>query len=208
MPNRHHVSVLSKRNHKQELWLGEDLVEGDRRERKSEVAVPGGGVADKEEEAGVPDPLMVSHIVAFGDEDVVVSGVAGTVVSVSVAEVEEEGGSVALVRLPGVKKRRLDESGGSLKVVEDLPVVKVPLGRRGRSEGEGRVASGVPTRPRGHVGPGFGMGPIRGGDGYRGYGGLGRGRGVATPGNLFSLPSGPVVRDRGNWPAGPSGRYR
>jgi len=30
----HHVSVLSKRNHKLELQLGEGLVEGDRRGRK------------------------------------------------------------------------------------------------------------------------------------------------------------------------------
>jgi len=196
---RHHVSVLSKRNHKLELRLGEVLVEGDRRER---------GVADEEEEAGVPDPVMVSHIVAFGDDDVVVSGVAGTVVAVSVAEVEEEGSSVAQVRLPGVKKRRLDEEGGSLEVVEDLAVVRAPLGPRGRQEGDGSVASGVPTGPRGHVGPRFGMGPISGGDGYRGYGGRVRGRGVAAPSNLFSLPSRPVVRDRGNWPAGPLGRCR
>jgi len=135
---RHHVSVLSKRNHKLELRLGEVLVEGDRRRGKEEVAVPVEGVADEEEEDGVPDPVMVSHIVAFGDEDVVVSGVAGTVVAVSVEDDEEEEVSVALVRLPGgVKKRRLDEDGGSLEVTEDLAVVKAPLGPRGSAEGGG-----------------------------------------------------------------------
>jgi len=177
---RHHVSVLSKRSHKLELRLGEALEREARGVGKEEVAVPGRGVADEEEEAGVPDPVIVSHIVAFGDEDLVVSDVAGTVVAVSVAEVEEEEGSVALVRLPSVKKRRLDEGGGSLEVVEDLAVVKALLGPRGRREGDGRVASGVPTGPRVHVGPRFGMGPISGGDGYRGYGGRGRG-GVWRP---------------------------
>jgi len=122
--------------------------------------VPKRGVADEEAEAGVPDPVMVSHIVAFGDEDVVVTGVAGAVVAVSVEEVGEEESGVALVRLPGVKKRRLDEEGGSLEVVGDLAVVKALLGPRGRPEGDRRVASGVLTRPRGHVGPGFSVGPM------------------------------------------------
>ena len=181
---RHHVSVLLKRNHKLELRLGEVLVEGDRRRGKEEVAVPVEGVADEEEEDGVPDPVMVSHIVAFGDEDVVVSGVAGTVVAVSVEDDEEEEVSVALVRLPGgVKKRRLDEDGGSLEVTEDLAVVKAPLGPRGLAEGGGRGASGVPTGPRGHVGPRFGVGPMRG---------RGRGRGFAGNGGVpFVLGSYP-----------------
>jgi len=121
---QHHVTVLSKRNHKLELRLGGVLEGREGVERREEVAVPGRGVADEEEEAGVRDPGMVSYIVAFGDEEVVVSGVAGTVVAVSVGEVEEEESSVALVRLPGVKKRRLDEEGGSLEVVEDLVVVE------------------------------------------------------------------------------------
>jgi len=180
----HHVSVLSKRNHKLELRLGEVLVEGDRRGRKEEVAVPGRGVADEEEEAGVPDPVMVSRIVAVGDEDVVVSGVAGGVVAVSVEADEEEEVLVSLVRLPeGIKKRRLDEDGGSLEVTEDWAVMKAPLGPRGSAERGGRVASGVPTGPRGHVGPGFGMGPM---------GGRGRGRGFAG--------SGRVPFDSGSYP--------
>jgi len=58
--------------------------------------------------------------------------------------------------------RRLDEEGGSLKVNENLAVVKAPLGPRGSVEREGKVASEVPTRSRGHVGPTFGMGPSRG----------------------------------------------
>jgi len=53
---RYHVAVLSKRNQKRELWLGEVLVEGDRRERKDEVAVPERGVADEEVEPGSQTP--------------------------------------------------------------------------------------------------------------------------------------------------------
>ena len=78
-------------------------------------------------------------------------------------------------------------------MTEGLAVVKAPLGPRESVEGGGRVASGVPTGPRGHVSPRFGMGSISGRDGVRGYGGRGRGRGVATSGYLFSLPSGPVA---------------
>ena len=137
----HHVSVLSKRNHMLGLRIGGVLGGKEREEEKEEMAVPGRGVADEEEEAGIPDPVMVSHIVAFEDEDVVVSGVAGTVVAVLVAEVEEDKGAVALVRLPVVKKRRLDEEGGSLEVVEDLGIVKAPLGPRGKREGDRRVVS-------------------------------------------------------------------
>jgi len=50
---RHHVSVLLKRNHKLELRLGEVLKERERVEEKEEVAVPGRGVADEEEKAGI-----------------------------------------------------------------------------------------------------------------------------------------------------------
>jgi len=100
-----------------------------------------------------------------------------------------------LVRLPGgIKKRRVDGDGGSLEVTEDLAVVKALLGPRGSVERDGRVASGVPNGPRGPVGPRFGVGPMIG---------RGRERGVASPGYFFSLPSGPVARDRGNRPAGP-----
>jgi len=120
------------------------------------------GVTDEEEEAGVLDPMMVSHIVVIGDENVVVSDMAGTVVAVSVEDVEEEKGLVALVRLlGGVKKRRFNEDSRSLKVTEDLAVVKVLLSPRGSVETDCRVASRVPTRPREHVGPGFSRGPIR-----------------------------------------------
>jgi len=137
--------------------------------------VPGRGAADEDEVAGVPDPVIVSHIVAFRDEDVVVSGKSDTVVAVSVEPDAEEEDAVALVRLPGgVKKRRLDEDGGSLEVTEDLTVVKAPLGPRGSGERSGRVASGVPTGPREHVGPRFGIGSMMGRGCGRGFASNGR----------------------------------
>jgi len=89
---RHHVSVLLKRNHRRELRLGEVLVERKKEEEKEVVAVPKRSVADEEEAAGVPDPVMVSRIVAVGDEDVVVLGVADSVVAVSVDDDGEKRG--------------------------------------------------------------------------------------------------------------------
>jgi len=128
---RHHVSVLSKWCDKQELRIGELLVGGDRREEEEEVAVVEESVADVEKEAGVPDPMMVSRIMAVGDEDVVVSGVTGGVVAVSVEEVRSEEVEVALVRLQvGAKERRLNGDSG-MEAVGDLAVVRALLGPRG-----------------------------------------------------------------------------
>jgi len=56
----------------------------------------------------------------------------------------------------------MDKKGESLEVTEDLAVVKALLGPRGFAEAGDTEASGVPTRPRGHVGPGFGDRPIVG----------------------------------------------
>jgi len=127
---RHHMSVLSKRNHKLGLQLGEKMEEKERGEGREEVAVPERGMAEEKEEAGVLDPVVVCRIVAVGDENVVVAGIAGAVVAMSVEDEEEEDRPwVALVRLlGGVKKGRLDKEGGSLEVTEDLAVVKAPLG--------------------------------------------------------------------------------
>jgi len=101
----HHVSVLSKRNHKLELQLGKVLEKRVREEEREEVAVHERGVAQEEEEAGVSDPVIVHHIVAFEDEDVVVSGMAGTVVAVLVEDGEEEEASLVLVRIPSWVKK-------------------------------------------------------------------------------------------------------
>ena len=156
---RHYISVLWKWCHKQELKIGE-LVEREGEVGKEEVAVE---EVAKEVEAGVPDPIIVSHIVAVGDEDVVVSGVAGGVVALLVEEAElGMEPSVALVRLPeGVKKRRLEGSSG-LEVVEDLAVVKALLGLWGLGEGMGKGVVRVPTVPSRQFGRGFGIGGGRG----------------------------------------------
>jgi len=120
--HRHHVSVLSKRSHQQGLRIGELIEEGGIGSQE-EVAVV---EVAKQVESGVTESVMISHIGAVRDENVVVLSVAGGMVAVSVEEAEVgEESEVALVRLPGgVKKRRLDEKSGSLEVVKDLAVVK------------------------------------------------------------------------------------
>jgi len=147
--------VLSKRCYKQEWRIGE-LLEKVGGEVKEDVAMSKRGVADKEEVGRISDHVMVSHIVAFGDKDVVVSGVAGTIVVVLEEEEEEARSLVALMRLlEGVKRRKLDGDGGGVKGTKDLAVVKVLLGPREVEEREDRVASWVPTWPRRQVGSGF-----------------------------------------------------
>jgi len=118
---RHHVSVLSKRNHllQKEAEKGKKEVE----EAISEVASP-----EKVEE---PEPRMVAEplesmsgtIVAKDEEDVWVAPVAKPEVAESrVAQVfEEDGGPAEVVRsMSAFKKRRIDEGEG-----EDVEVVEV-----------------------------------------------------------------------------------
>jgi len=75
-----------------------------------------------------------------------------------------DGGEVALVRLLGVKRRRLDEEGAGWQVVEDLWVVRGRLGPRALRERDGVVASGVPNGTKRQVGTGFGRGSMGGGN--------------------------------------------
>lgn len=89
----HYVSVLSKRNPWLELEAKakgkEDIVAEDER-----VAPPQAEEVVAGEEAVVAQlaPQMVSQIVAFEDEDVVVSGVAASVLAVSVGSWKDEVG--------------------------------------------------------------------------------------------------------------------
>jgi len=83
---------------------------------------------------------LESHIVTVNDEDVVVSDVASSIVTVSVVEEKEEKDLVALVRLLGcITKRRFDQDSESLEVTADLAVVKRPLDQRGSAELGGEV---------------------------------------------------------------------
>jgi len=137
---RHHVSVLSKRNHmlQKEAGKGKKEVE----EAISEVASP--GRVEEPEPHVVAEPLerMSGVIVEDGEEDVWVVPVAKPAVAESRVALEMEEPEVAVVVLPKGKRRRLtvgdDELRGAndaevmtvIPVEEERRVVEAPLGPR------------------------------------------------------------------------------
>jgi len=148
---RHHVSVLSRRNH----GLQKEL---------DGLRVLGEGVAsNKEPEPQVvaepPEPVVDSEVAPSVASDDVASVVVVPEAKPAVAEsrvaFEMSGPEVAMVRLPKGKKRRLtmggdgDESGDDSDVMTVVPEVGnremmvVPVGPRGYG---GRAV--VPTGPR------------------------------------------------------------
>jgi len=198
---RHHVSVLSKRNHV--LKKEADKREG---EDGAEVASP---VRVQEPEPQVvvePEVRMSGTIVAEGEEDVSVAPVAGvaeppvaeTKVAVMVDEPE-----VALVRLPKGKRRRTcgeegsEAEGSEVEVVEEGIIVatSIPRGPKGYAagtlggRGRGSVyVAGAPVGPR--------MGNLSG-------------RGMVNPNiPLFFDQSRGFPGDRGKRPAGRGGGCR
>jgi len=148
---RHHVSVLSKRNH----MLQKEVEKGKREVEVavSEVASP--GRVEEPEPHLVAEPLesMSCVIVTEGEEDVWVTSVAKPVVAESrVAFVVEP--EVAEVRLPKGKRRRVtfeddEESGDESDVMTVVPVVDVGEGRVAPLELRGNGGRAVvPTGPR------------------------------------------------------------
>jgi len=149
---RHHVSVLSKRNH-----LLQKEADGRKKEEEaviSEVASP--DRVEEPEPQVVAEPLerMSGVIVAGDEEDVWVAPVAKPAVAESrVARiVEEEGGSSEVNRpMSANERRRLDEGGDESE--EEVEVVRsvsvVPSGPRG----------GAPAGPRSMEGSGSGGAP-------------------------------------------------
>jgi len=151
---RHHVSVLSRKNHglQKELdglrVVGEGMASNKEPEPRV-VAEPPEPVVDSE-----VTPSVASDDAATVESDVVVPE-AKPAVAESRVVLEMSGPEVAMVRLPKGKKRRLtvggdgDESGDDSEVmtvvpeVEDERVMVVPVGPRGYG---GRVV--VPTWPR------------------------------------------------------------
>jgi len=197
---RHHVSVLSRRNH----VLSKELKE--RGDDCSEVASP---VRVQEPESPMvaePEVRMSGKIVAEGEEDVWVAPVAHVaeppVAETRVAVVVDEP-EVALVELPKGKRRRTnveleeEETTGSEaeEVIEGLIVAtSIPRGPKGyvagtpggRGRGSGYVA-GAPVGPR--------SGQF--------------GRGLVNPNfSMFFNQSRGFPGDRGKWPAGRGGGYR
>jgi len=186
---RHHVSVLSKRNHGLQK-------EADRRseDNGAEVASP---VRVQEPEPQVvvePEVRMSGVIVAEDEEHVWGAPVAKPAVAESRVALEVEEPEVALVRLPKGKKRRLtvggdgDESGDDSEVMTVVP------------EEEGIiVATSIPRAPRGMTM--VGMAPV-------GPRSDMSGRGVVNPRfSMFFNQSRRFAGDHGNWPVG-GGRGR
>jgi len=134
---RHHVSVLSKRNHvlKKEA---DELERGG--ENGSEVASP---VRVQEPEPQVvvePEVRMGGTIVADDEEDVWVAPVAKLAVAESRVALVVDKLEVALVRLPKGKRRRTCEEGseaeGSVVEVVEEGII---------------VATSIPREPKGMV---------------------------------------------------------
>jgi len=157
---RHHVSVLSKRNHL--LQKEADSRKKEEQEVSSEMASP--DRVEEPEPQVVAEPLerMSGEIVVEGEEDVWVTPVAKLAVAKSRVALEVDEPEVALVRLPKGKKRRLTVgSNGSgdeedtevmtvIPVVEEGDMMVVPLGPR--SDEVGRRAE-MPFGPRLRDGP-------------------------------------------------------
>jgi len=160
---RHHVSVLSKRNHALQK-------EADKRSLGdgAEVASP---VRVEEPEPQVvvePEVRMSGVIVAEDEEDVWVANVAKQAVAESRVALEVDGPEVAVVRLPKGKRRRtceeeeseVEESGAEVvEEVEEVGIIvaeSIPRGPRSMV-----VVDGAPVGPRGRavgvVNPGFPM---------------------------------------------------
>jgi len=155
---RHHVSVLSRRNH-----VLQKEAENRRDDNGAEVASP---VRVQEPEPQVvvePEVRMSRVIVAEGEEDVWVAPVAKPPVAESRVAVEMDEPEVALVKLPKSKKRRLnvvgdveEEDEAEVMTVVPIPVeegggtVVAPLGPRLELERGGLV---IPRGPRLADGP-------------------------------------------------------
>jgi len=157
---RHHVSVLSKRNHAL-------IKEAEKRscDDGAEVASP---VRVQEPEPQVvvePEVRMKGIIVAEEDEDLFVASVAKPAVAESRVALEVDVPEVAMVKLPKGKRRRAvgdeevreEEGSEAEEVVEGIVVAtSIPRGPRGMN-----VVAGAPVGPRrgqfgrGVVGPNF-----------------------------------------------------
>jgi len=121
---RHHVSVLSKRNHALQKEV-DKRGSGDGTEVTSPVRVQ----EPEPQAVAEPEVRMSGIIAAEEDEDVWVAPVAKRPVAESRVAVEVDEPEVGLVRLPKGKKRRLngedeEESGDKAEVMTVIPVEK------------------------------------------------------------------------------------
>jgi len=183
---RHHVSVLSKRNHG--LQKEADRKSGD---DGAEVASPVRVQEPEPQVVAEPEVRMRGIIVAEEEEDLFVASVAKPAVAESRVALEVDEPEVALVRLPKGKRRRTDVDKEEEETTESEA--------EGVVEGQ-MVATSIPREPRGViVVAGAPVGPRSGQFG----------RGVVNPNfPLFFNQSRGFPGDREKWPAGRGRGYR
>jgi len=119
---RHHVSVLSKRNH-----LLQKEVDGRKKEEEagsSEVASPDRVEEPEPQVVAEPEERMSGMRVAESEEDVWVAPVAKPAVADSRVALEVDVPEVALVRLPKGKRRRMCVEEGSEEEESEAEVVE------------------------------------------------------------------------------------
>jgi len=155
---RHHVSVLSKRNHALQKEV-EKRGSGD----GAEVASPVRVQEPEPQVVAEPEVRMSVTIVAEDEEDVWVAPVAKPAVAESRVVLEVDEPEVVMVRLPKGKRRRTCEGVGSeaeesgaeeseaeVEVVEEVGIIVATLMPREPREPRGMVVvEGAPVGPRG-----------------------------------------------------------
>jgi len=187
---RHHVSVLSKRNH---------ALQKEAEKRGSgegtEVASPVRVQEPEPQVVAEPEVRMSGIIVAEDEEDVWVAPVPEQVAETRVALVVEEP-EVALVRLPKGKRRRtcVEEGSEAEESEEEVEAEVVE---------EIIVATSIPRAPRGMTM--VGVAPV----GPRGRGRGNFGRGVVNPNfPMFFNQARRFAGDHEKWPVRRGGGYR
>jgi len=188
---RHHVSVLSKRNHALQKEM-DKRGSGD----GAEVASPVRVQEPEPQVVAEPEVRMSGTIVAEEEEDVWVAPVAEQEVAESRVALVIDEPEVALVRLPKGKRRRVNveegsEGEGSEREGSVVEVVEPGL----------IVATSIPRGPRGMQM--VGIAPV--GQGRRGN----FGRGVVNPNfPMFFNHARRFAGDHEKWPVRRGGGYR
>jgi len=182
---QHHVSVLSKRNHK--LQKEADGRKKEEEAESSEVASPDRVEEPEPQVVAEPEERMSGVIVAEDKEDVCVAPVAKPAVAESRVSLVVDEPELAMVRLPRGKRRRVDTEEESEAEASEMEVEVGVM-----------VATSIPRGPKGYV-AGAPVGPRN----------VGVGRGVVNPKfPLFFNPARRFGRDHEKLPVGGGGRNR
>ena len=188
---RHHVSVLSKRNHALQKEM-DKRGSGD----GAEVASPMRVQEPEPQVVAEPEVRMSGSSVAEEEEDVWVAPVAEQVVAKLRVALEVDVPEVAVVRLPKGKRRRVNVAEGSAGEGSEREGSVVEVVEPGII-----VATSIPREPRGMQM--VGIAPV----GPRGRGNFGRG--VVNPNfPMFFNQARRFAGDHEKWPVRRGGGYR